>query len=812
MALKNKGKKKNVKVGKPTYKPTNGVKVTGLSVSYSAASGQAVANWNMNATHHANTDHYNAQWDYLVETTAGRQWIYGDARSTGTTKQSTFNVPDGALAVKCTVTPVAKDHVTAYQTKKRKYSGKKDKKGNKIYYWQWTQHEYSVKWYNGSAASAQADSSGSVTPEAPGTPVLSAGTGSGVNVGVSSDEGDALVVELQLYTDGAWVAHDTGKVLGSYSSGEQTIANAFFAANGHAYRVDARQQNTITGAWSDFSSFSETWQAPPLAPSGLEVSSITATAFAAMWEKEGYSGDGFELRWGRDADSLLLDELPEGAYSATTDGATAYTATIASGAWYFAVRGTSTDGNGAWSEVVAFTAGLTPAAPTIGELPAYAALGSTFDVPWTYNNSDGSTQSAYEVQASIDGGGWAALASGATSASSTPYTVSAQCDTVAFRVRTKGAVADWSEWAVSPTVAIDAPLIVTLGVGDVSTLPLALTFSADADVRLWHLVVTAEESYATVADDGSEEVIPAGALAFEGILQAGDEEFDARSVSTTLDLSNAELVGGCAYHAELSAISTHGLTDSDAHSFRAAWDGTAPTPTAFIPPVDDDLTAHVFPRCEDGEGALVEGVTLAVYRLDSDNEPLLVADGLPNTGGVEVLDPHPSFGECWYRIAATAGNGSRGFYDVAVDVEHDTVVLQFDDGLRSYNDASYSDGEFDPTGIVEIPYNLSVTENHDPDGELVDFIGNPDPTLYTGTQLGRSTSVSGVVLESEDGGIVRRLRWLQGSMARAYYRDPTGLGFWAWVTAQLSFDGEGQPVSVELDVRRIMGEYDGQVV
>lgn len=811
MALKNKGKKKNVRTSKPSYKPTNGVKVTGLTVVYSAASGQAVANWNMNATHHAHTDHYNARWDYKVDTTGGQQWIIGETRSTGTTRQSTFTVPDGALAVMCTVTPVAKDHETEYQLKKKTYSGKKDKKGNKIYYWKWTQYVYSVKWYNGANVAATADSSGSVTPEAPGAPVLSAGTGDGVNVGLSSDAGDALVVEVQLYTDGAWAAHDTGKVLGTYSAGEVTVANAFFAAAGHAYRVDARQQNTLTGAWSGFSSFSEVWQAPPLAPSGLTVASLTATSFSASWTKEGYSGDGFELRWGRDRDTLLLDELPEGAYSATTDGATAYTATIASGAWYFAVRGTSSDGNGAWSAIVAFTAGLTPAAPTIGELPAYAALGSTVTVPWTYNNADGSTQTAYEVQVSVDGGEWAALASGETSASSAAYTVAAQCETVAFRVRTKGAIDTWSPWGTSAAVSIDAPLTVTLSIGDATTLPLAFTFSADADVRLWHLVITAAASYVTTADDGSEEVIAAGALAFEGILQAGDEEFDARTVAVTLDLTTAELVSGCTYHAELSAISTHGLTDDDAHDFTAAWDGTAPTPTASIPPVDDDLEAHIFPRCDGEDGELLEGVTLAVYRLDSDNQPLLVADNLPNDGAVEIIDPHPSFGECWYRIAATTASGSMGFYDTSVDVDHDTVVLQFDDGLKSYSDAAYAAGEFDPQGYVEVPYNLSVTEKHDPDGALVEFVGNSDPTLYTGTQLGRTVAVDGVVLTSDDAEIVRRLRWLQGSLAAAYYRDPTGLGFWAWVTAQLTFDG-AEPVSISLDVKRVEGDYTGRTV
>ena len=807
--LKNVGKKKGYKVvtKKPKITPKKGVKVSSLAVSYSAASGMAVATWNFSGKH---LDHYNARWDYKVRTTSGNEWIVGDTRSTNKTKQSTFSVPDGALSVRCVVTPVSTERTIKYQIRKKK------KNSDGEYYWQWTQGEVKGKWFKGEAVSKDANASGSVTPDAPGTPVLSQGTGTGVNVGVSSDPGSTLKVQLKLYTNGAWNSHSGGKAIKTVNSGEITIANAFYAADGNAYRVDARQQNTTTGAWSDYSAFSDTWEAPPLAPSGLSVSSISATAFSATWTKEGYTGDGYELRWGQDKDSLLLDELPEGAYSATIDGATVYSASISSGSWYFAVRGTTMSGRGAWSAIVAFISGLTPAKPTIAKMPAYVALGSDLDVAWTYNNADGSIQSAYEVQASVDGGEWVAVASGGTSASSVSYTATTG-STVAFRVRTKGAVSTWSEWGVSETVGIDPPLTVTLTIGDASTLPLSIGFAADADVRLWHLLVTCAETHQTIGEDGNDETVPAGSLAFEAILQVGDEDFDPRTVETSLDLSNAELVTGCTYNATLSAISSHGLTDDDTKQFTASWDGSAPEPSATIPPVGDDLEAHIFPACytnvetgeidEDGEPIyeLAEGVTLDVYRLDADGTPLLVAEDLPNTGTVEVVDPHPNFGECWYRIAATAQDGSRGFVDEGVEVDCDVVVLQFDDGLRSYND------EFDAIGYIELPYNLEIDESYDPDAELAEFIGNDDPTLYVGTQLGRTVSTSGVVLTSDDADVIKRFRWLAGSRVQAYYRDPSGLGFWAWVVPALKWNRR-EPIEVSLSISRVTGDYLGRVV
>ena len=813
MSLPNVGKKSGYKVvsKKPKITPKKGVKVSSLAVSYSAASGMAVATWAWSKSH---LDHFNARWDYKVATTGGNKWIIGESRSTGKTKQSTFNVPDGALAVRCNVKPVSTERTIKYQIKKKEKYTSGDKKGQ--YYWDWTQGEVKGLWFKGESISKEANASGSVTPDAPGTPILSAGTGTGVNVGVSSDSGSTLKVELKLYTNGAWNSHSGGKAIKTINSGEVTVANAFYAANGNAYRVDARQQNTTTGAWSDYSAFSDIWEAPPLAPTGLSISAISATAFSARWTKEGYTGNNYELRWGQDRDSLLIDELPEGAYSVTIRDATTYSASIASGTWYFAVRGTTTNTNGAWSAIVSYTSGLTPAKPTIATLPAYVALGSEFDMQWTYNNADGSVQSAYEVQASIDGGAWATVASGNTSASSIAYTAASGA-TVAFRVRTKGAVAAWSEWGTSETVGIDPPLTVTLTIGDTSTLPLSIEFSADAEVRLWHLLVTCAETHSTVGEDGNDETVPAGSLAFEAILQVGDDGFDPRSVQTSLDLSNAELVTGCTYNAVLSAISSHGLTDDDSKQFTASWDGNAPEPSATIPPVGDDLEAHIFPACytdvetgeidEDGNPIyeLAAGVTLDVYRLDADGTPLLVAENLPNDGAVEVVDPHPNFGECWYRIAATAQDGSRGFVDEGVYVDCEFVVLQFDDGLRSYTD------EFDALGYIELPYNIEIGEGYKPDAELAEFIGNDDPTLYVGTQLGRTVSTSGVVLTSDDDDVIRRFRWLAGSRVQAYYRDPSGLGFWAWVVPSLKWNRR-EPIEVSLSISRVTGDYMGRVV
>ena len=110
--------------------------------------------------------------------------------------------------------------------------------------------------------------------------------------------------------------------------------------------------------------------------------------------------------------------------------------------------------------------------------------------------------------------------------------------------------------------------------------------------------------------------------------------------------------------------------------------------------------------------------------------------------------------------------------------------------------------------MIELPYNLSIDEKYAPDAALVAFIGNDDPTLYTGTQLGRTASVGTCIVATDDEETIARVRSLAGTRQRCYYRDPTGLGFWAWVVPTLRWDGP-RAVQATFSVSRVMGDYSG---
>ena len=793
-----------------------GKAVTNLAIVLS--SGMAIASW----TNPANTAKVKTQWYYLVNTTSGTRWVAAtrDYQDVGTSQTDSYNVPADALAVDVYVVPTASTWTYSWQTHVKKTEKHGNKKRN---YYVYTTHSEARYYYSslvanvsGGVATDAAD-----TPQAPSAPVLSLGSDGKVTVELDSTTGTSLKVFCGVYMDGAWGNHLGGKTYGPYESGAVDVVGMFDAVRGHAYRVDARQQNTVLGAYSGYSSFSEILEMPPSTPANLSVTSLSANAFMASWDKVDYTGDGFELRWAADPADMTLDEPPEGVESVSVSGgATTYTSTLAAGTWYFCVRATSGEGDSAFTTPARITLGLVPAPPTLGKLPAYVPQGGEVQLSWTYNNTDGSSQMGYEVERRVGDGAWSQVASGSTGLSTLVVSLSgiAADSSVKLRVRTQGATGDWSGWSESPSVSIDAPLMVTLTVDDPPTIPLGMTISASADVRMWTLLVTSDESADITLPDGIMGVLPAGSVAFEGTFGAGEEGFDPRAMEVELDFADSSFVRNVGYTARLTAISEHGLTDDDEATFAPQWDAGAPIPQAFVPDPGDDYIAHIFPECrnfdaeptgvdDDGNDVypLVEGVELSVYRIDYDGQALPVAEGIANTGRVEVIDPHPSFGDCTYRIAARAADGSMGFVDETCHVDCQSVVLQFETGLRSYAEGD----DWDGSGLIELPFDISIDEKYSPDTELVEFIGNDDPTLYAGSQLGRTASVSTRILVTEDADAIERVRNLAGLREKCYYRDPTGLGFWAWVVPTLKWSGP-DIVSASFAVSRVMGDYGGE--
>lgn len=183
-----------------------------------------------------------------------------------------------------------------------------------------------------------------------------------------------------------------------------------------------------------------------------------------------------------------------------------------------------------------------------------------------------------------------------------------------------------------------------------------------------------------------------------------------------------------------------------------------------------------------GEPTLREGTTLAVYRLDANGEPLMLASGLANDGEQEVVDPHATFGSSAYRVVATdAETGRQGATDAVCATPVDHVVIQWGEGTCIDDEEAWDTATFAGRRI-ELLCDLKLDESYAPDAVMREYAGRKHPVAYYGTQRGQSGSVSSDVAIDVDAETVAMLRLMADSMTPVHVRTPSGLSFWAHVS------------------------------
>lgn len=815
MATTSKTKFKGITTSKSkATKVTSYGTVSSLSIKYDSTTREAYGVWKWQKSH---TDYYTVRWDYM---NLNGTWVTGSPSNTSvggkvTTSKTltTYTVPDNAVQVRLYVLPVSTSHTVYWQT----YS-KSTKK--------WTKNSTTVKYWK---ATSKTTSGKSVDTELGDCSVSAEYQTAYDRAELTFGETD-YSKRLYRYSNGSWTdaSSSTGRAtVADYDSSTAAAYDTGLIA-GYSYKYATRTWTTYSSStlWGDYSDFSEQVDAPPAAPTDFEVKGIESSsglAFSASWTRgSAYTDNGetYVLRWYTAKSDLALDD---GEYeSATVDsGATSYSSEVdAAGTWYFAAYATNDSGDSSLVYSDAVVIGSTPAAPTMGSLATYVESGKTLGISWTFNSTDGSTQTAWKLEKSTDSGStWSSVASGSDTDTSYNYEVEEDGgSTLMFRCATAGATGTYSEYGYTADVEVIDPLVVAIEcAAEVTALPIELNFTSNIDVRQWVVTITIAEAVETTDLNGDEKLVAAGALVFEAALEPDSEDFDYTAVSTTLDPDDANIIDGASYNVVLEAVSTYGTTASSTNEFTTNYSGEAPEPDLTITPVDDSLEAHLFPVCysstdvDEEDPDAEEELTLRddikelkVWRTDPNGDRLLIAEGIENTGTVELVDPYPNFGTASYRIAAVATDGSIGFMDQSVDVDCNEVVIQFADGFKTYSD----DSDEDTTqGEIRLPYNLEISETYDPDVSLVEYIGNSEPTLYTGTQRGATVKTSSVVLRVDDSDMVAMLRRYAGDITKAYYRDPTGLGFWAYIKVGLSTAYDSAAVSVDLDITRITGDY-----
>lgn len=204
----------------------------------------------------------------------------------------------------------------------------------------------------------------------------------------------------------------------------------------------------------------------------------------------------------------------------------------------------------------------------------------------------------------------------------------------------------------------------------------------------------------------------------------------------------------------------------------------------------------------------VENVELSVYRREFDGSFTEIATGVDGSKSTTVTDPHPALDYARYRIIATSTEtGAAGYYDMpGYPVGGKEVILQWNETWTNFDVNDDEElAEAPRTGsLLKLPYNIDVSDNHNPDVSLVEYIGRSNPVSYYGTHHGE-TSTWNVEIDKSDKETLYALRRLAKWMGDVYVREPSGSSYWANVIVGFSQRHRAVTVPVTLSIKRVEG-------
>lgn len=729
------------------------------------------------------TDHYKVKWYYA---TGDGIWFVG-GETTVTDKQYVWTAQANYTKVKITVKPIAKT---------RKVNGK-----DTAY--------FTADW------STSASYSFSANP--PVTPTGLAAVIEKYKLTASLDNLDvnATHIEFQIYKNNK-----------KFNTGQATIkgkAASYSCAvdAGGDYKVRCRSyKGEDYSEWSDF--ITPSGGTAPLASKGIiKIKALSSTSVSIDWENVS-TATSYEVQWttqkkyfdsSNQVDSITIDSKAAGHAEITG---------LESGQQYFfRVRAVNEHGESAWTEIKSIKIGKTPSAPTTWSSRTTVITGDKLTLYWVHNTEDGSTQTAAEVETTINGVTKSWIHVTKTEEEEQEETYFHEIDTseyaegtkILWRVRTRGITEEYGDWSIQRTVDIYAPPTLALdvmdstgkSVGTIKSFPFTVSAEAGPNTQKpigYHLSIVSTWTYETIDQTGATKIVNKGDVIYS-------KYFDiSKGLIVNLSAGDIDLENNNIYKVNCVVSMNSGLTAEASMRILVSWDDVEYTPNAEIGIDEESATASIRPYCEDKYGNLIDGVLLSVYRREYDGSFVEIATGIRNISNTFVTDPHPALDYARYRIVAiTEATGAVGYYDMpGYPVNEKAVIIQWDEQWSNFDVFSEDVLEEPPWSgsLLKLLYNIDISDSNDSDVELVEYIGRKHPVSYYGTQLGEK-AVWNVEIPKSDKETLYALRRLKAWMGDVYVREPSGSGYWANISVSYSQKHRGLTIPVTMNVTRVEG-------
>lgn len=565
-------------------------------------------------------------------------------------------------------------------------------------------------WYNGSFHTVGVqDKTGTISipalPPAFNTLTATRVSDNQVNLSWTAASGNIKAVCIERSTDG-----------GSYSevaviwNPAATSWQDTTTTSDHSYTYRARYHHE--GAYGSYSN-TVTVTMTPSAPQTISTAAIQGSTNVAVTLGNA-SPVATSLEW-----QASTDGGSTWSASNTVSGSpvTSFTASGISGTAYIRVRNVNATGTSDWLVSEQVTTICPPAAPTlISPTGVLDMSGGSVTFTWRHNPLDGSSQTAAQLDYSTNGGSTWTTVTKSTEESHTISPIPWSAGTaVTWRVRTKGADANYGAWAqvvtfdvfTAPTLSITSPGATVTGM----PISLAATYSDMAGY-------SCQAATASLTKDGRTLYSEAATI-------------NGTSITSSLDVSEFLPENGETYTVVLTARSSSSLQTTANATFLVD----------FTEPVEGSLQVQNMPETGyvslvasyDNTGADEPAVSISVARVNPDGTvtPLLT-DGASGSGIVDRFAPLNTP----YQYAVTTKASSQAVKTVYVDniIESDYWFAYWGENIASAKWNPENGG-------------IQVTR---PSKTRVYYAGRRDPVSYDGHAVALTETPSWMFIGKEE--------------------------------------------------------------
>ena len=352
-------------------------------------------------------------------------------------------------------------------------------------------------------------------------------------------------------------------------------------------------------------------------------------------------------------------------------------------------------------------------------------------------------------------------------------------------------------------------------------------------------VIVSSGQYTSLDNYGEEYKISEGSVIYSNYFNFDDYKNNQNekivyinnenetSLTVRLDAFDILLNTGVEYKVSCSCTMSSGLDVSkeEALSYNGQTYKLNHSPSLIAPTLNRDnysITLYIREATMLNTGQLVnyepeenEKIYISVYRIENDGTFTEIESGMEYTYNMVniVTDYHPSLNTAKYRlISKTTKYPSISISDTAsYNIGEKSIIIQWNEDWSNANSFKELNSRLDlannsiNTGpFIKIPYNIDISSTYAPDVSLIEYIGRNHPVSYYGTQKGESVSVS-CEIPKDDTETIYKLRRLAKYMGDAYFREPSGLGYWANIKVSFSQNHCELTVPVTLEITRVEG-------